>query len=55
MQSGALKLYTRLGAGVALQVASWLDIPVRLNLHVDPAGETHDLGAASVGLRCLLP
>lgn len=53
--SGPLELYARLGAGVALQVASWLDIPVRLNVHMHPIGERHSLGAASVGLRCLLP
>ena len=55
MESGPLELYVRLGAGVALQVASWLDIPVRLNLHLHPLGESHSLGAASIGLRCLLP
>ena len=54
-QSGPLEFYARLGAGVALQVTSWLDIPVRLNVHMHPIGESHSLGAASVGLRCLLP
>ena len=54
-QSGPLEFYARLGAGVALQVASWLDIPVRLTVHMHPIGESHSLGAASVGLRCLLP
>jgi hypothetical protein len=55
IQSGPLELYARLGAGVALRAASWLDIPLRLNVHMHPVGESHSLGAVSVGLRCLLP
>jgi hypothetical protein len=54
-ESGSLELYARLGAGLALRVASWLDIPVSLTLHMRKVGESHSLGAASVGLRCLLP
>jgi len=55
IESGPFELYARLGAGVALRVASWLDIPVRLNAHMQPFGESHSLGAASIGVRCLLP
>jgi hypothetical protein len=54
-ESGALELYARLSAGFALRVASWLEMPVGLNLQMHPIGENHSLGAASVGLRCLLP
>jgi hypothetical protein len=55
VEAGSLELYTRLSAGLALHVASWLDIPVRLTLHSHPVGETRSLAAVSVGLRCLLP
>jgi len=55
VESGPFEVYARLGAGVALQVASWLEIPIRLNVHLHPVGESHSTGAASVGLRCLLP
>jgi hypothetical protein len=54
-RSGEVDLYVRLGAGLALRTTSWLDILARLNLHMDPGGEGHFLGAASVGLRCQLP
>jgi hypothetical protein len=55
VESGSLELYARLAAGVALRVTSWLDIPMRLTLHMHPVGETHSLWAVSVGLRCLVP
>jgi hypothetical protein len=55
VESGPLESFARLGAGVALRVASWLDVPVRLTMHLHPVGESRSLGAASVGLRCLLP
>lgn len=54
-ESGSLELYARLGGGVALRLASWLDIPVRLLLHTHPVGETRSLVSGSVGLRCLMP
>ena len=55
IEEGSPELYARLSAGVALRAASWLDIPVRLTLHMHPVGESHFLGGASVGVRCLLP
>jgi hypothetical protein len=55
LQMGSLELYARLSAGVAVRLASWLEIPVRLTAHMHPIGQSHTLGAASVGLRCLLP
>jgi hypothetical protein len=54
-RSGSLALYTRLGAGIALHVAAWLDVPVRLILHRPAMGEGHTLAAVSLGVRCLLP
>jgi len=54
-ESGSLELYGRLSAGFALRAASWLDIPIRLTLHMKPVGDSRSLGAALVGLRCLLP
>lgn len=54
-RSGSRALYTRLSAGIALHVAAWLDIPVRLILHRPPIGEGHTLAAVSMGVRCLLP
>jgi hypothetical protein len=54
-RSGQVDLFVRLNAGIALSAASWLDVLVGLNLHMDPGGDGHYLGAASVGLRCPLP
>jgi hypothetical protein len=53
--SRPLETYARLSAGLALRVASWLDIPMRVTWHMHPVGKSHSLGAASVGLRCRLP
>jgi hypothetical protein len=55
MQTGTFNWYAGLGAGVALRVASWLEMPARLNLTMQPMGKSRSLVAASVGLRCLLP
>jgi hypothetical protein len=52
---GSVELYDRLSAGLALHVASWLDLPVRLTLHMRPVGEMHSVGAVLVGLRWLFP
>ena len=54
-ESGSLELFARLNLGLALQVAQWLDLPLRLTLHMCPHGEYRALGAFSLGVRFRLP